>query len=325
METENLGIKNIANIFNAFESICRGSVYVIDFKQECFLHVSNHDLFLCGHSTNEILKLGYDFYPEIVHPEDMPLFTKIFNKILTACSNNSQQDNIHYFSFTFRIRIYPQKREYPDYLTVYHKIVPVFVDGQMQFGVCLITCSEKEAITDEADKADEAGKYSKKGSGNLRLYYKDNEYFDKCSLISGRWEKFKIKHLTNDEKIILIHAMSGESNRMIAEKCFMSLNNLQHKLTRLYHKLGVKNMTQAIIHSINHSLIFSHVNSSNVPKQKNSEDSEIKQQKKMTPELIQNIQADLDNRQSVRSIAKRTGVSEGAIRKAVKSGKLTKK
>jgi DNA-binding CsgD family transcriptional regulator len=234
---------------------------------------------------------------------------------------------MHYFSFTFRVKIYPQKREYPDYLMVYHKLVPVFADGQMLFGVCLVTCSETEAETDEVDEADEADKYSNKGSGNLRLYYKDNEYFDKYSLISGRWKTYKIKHLTKYEKNILILAMSGESNKSIAGKLCTSSDNLQHILTRLYRKLGVKNMTQAIIHSINHSLIFKHSDNCDVPKQKNKEikennkNKENKRRIKITPEVWQRIRTGLDNKQSIRSIAKEEKVSEGAIRKVLKSKK----
>jgi DNA-binding CsgD family transcriptional regulator len=317
---------DIVAMFSALASICRGSVYVIDFKQKCFQYVGNHDLFLCGYSVNEVMQWGYDFYPEIVHPEDMPLLKKIFNGILTAGSDIDKQNDIHYFSFTIRIRMYPQKREKPDYLMTYHKLVPVFADGQIQFGVCLVTCSETERVIDEADEADEADKYSNNGSGNLNLYYKDNEDFDKYSLISSRWKTYKIKHLTKYEKIILILAMSGESNKSIAEELRTSSDNLQHILTRLYRKLRVKNMTQAIIHSINHSLIFCHSDKCDVPKQKNKENNKIKEQKnkrriKITPEVWQRIRTGLDNKKSIRSIAKEENVSEAAIRKTIKSKK----
>jgi hypothetical protein len=90
--------------------------------------------------------------------------------------------------------------------------------------------------------------------------------------------------------------MSGESNKSIAEKLITSTDNLQHILTRLYRNLGVKNMTQAIIHSINHSLIFRHSDNCDVPKQKNKGIKENKKKKnkrriKITPEVWQRIQA----------------------------------
>jgi DNA-binding CsgD family transcriptional regulator len=323
MTTDNQEITNTTTMFEALASICSDSIYVIDFKRKCFQYVNNHDLFLCGHSVEEVMQLGYNFYPRIVHPDDIPLLKEIFHEIFTVCSNTDQQDDIRYFSFTFRIRMYPQHRERPDYVIIYHKLVPVFIDNQLQSGICQVTCSETIITYDEAD--DEACKYSNKGSGNLRLYYKDNKNFDKYSLKSGKWKTHKIEHLTKNEKVILIWAMNGESNKSIAEKFCTSLDNLQHTLTRLYNKFSVKTMKQAIVHAINHSLIFNHCNDCDVPKQGHNKIANDKQYNKLTPETLCRIQDGLDSKQTVRFIAKQERVSEGAIRKAIKSKKLTKK
>jgi hypothetical protein len=51
-------------------TITNGSVYVIDFHKQYFLFVSNHDLFLSGFSSDDVLKMGYDFFSMIVHPND---------------------------------------------------------------------------------------------------------------------------------------------------------------------------------------------------------------------------------------------------------------
>jgi DNA-binding CsgD family transcriptional regulator len=324
MMTDNQEIKNTIAMFEALASICRDSMYVIDFKRKCFQYVNSHDLFLCGYSVEEVMQLGYNFYPRIVHPDDMPLLSKIFREILTVCSNTDHQNDIRYFSFTFRLKIYPQYGKRPDYLMVYHKLAPIFEGNQLQFGVCQVTCSETVIAYDEAEADDEAGKYSNNGSGNLNLYYKDNKNFNKCSLKSGKWKTCRIEHLTENEKIILIMAMSGESNKSIAEKLYISLDNLQHILTKLYNKLRVKTMKQAIIHSINRSLIFNHCNDCDVPKQGNNKIVNNKQYNKLSYATLHKIQVGLDNKQTIRSIAKQEGVSESAIRKAIKSQKLTK-
>jgi hypothetical protein len=177
------------------------------------------------------MQLGYDFYSQIVHPDDLPLLNKIFDAIIISCSDTNKQNDMHYFSFTLRIRIYTQQRECPDYLMVYHKLFPVFDGGEPQFGVCLVTCLETGIENDEIDG------YSNKNSGNLNLYYKDSEYCDKYSFRSGKWKTNKTEYLTKTEKIILIQAMSGESNKSIAKKLYTSPDNLQHKLTKLYRIL----------------------------------------------------------------------------------------
>ncbi len=60
----------LMNIFTDFlDSISQTtyhSFYVIDYYKKNFLYVSDNPLFLCGYSSNEVLKMGYGFY--IVSP-----------------------------------------------------------------------------------------------------------------------------------------------------------------------------------------------------------------------------------------------------------------
>jgi DNA-binding NarL/FixJ family response regulator len=269
MTAEYHGINNVTTTFDALVSLCRGSVYVVDFNGECFRYVSNHGLFLCRHSVDEVMQLGSDFYPRIVHPDDMPLLKKIFREILKTCRDTEQPNNLHCFSFTVRTKIHLHQWKQPDYIMVYHKLVPIFADGQVQFGVCLLTCAATEKIHEEADKN------SNKSSGNLTLYYKDNKRFDEYSFENDRWKSYEIKHLTEEERAILVLAINGESNELIAEKFSISSNNLRHKQARLYEKLGVRTIKQAIIYSINHSLLFSRSGSFDISKPENSEVNNI--------------------------------------------------
>jgi DNA-binding NarL/FixJ family response regulator len=255
--------------------------------------------------------MGYRFYPRIVHPEDLPLLKKIFRKILKTGYNTEKQNDMHCFACMGRIKMYPQIGEQPDYLTAYHKMVPIFENGRMRFGVCLLTC----AVTGKTNK----------NSDNLRLYHKDNLHFDEYSFKNRKWKTHKIKHLTEIEKIILIHAMNKESNRAIAEKLCISCDKLQHILTGLYKKLDVQTMNQALLYSINHLLIFCRSDGHDVPKQKNRKTKKNKRRNKLTPEVLQQIQTCLDAGQSIRSIARNIGVSDTAIHKAIKLEKLTKK
>jgi DNA-binding NarL/FixJ family response regulator len=262
MTAKNKEATNVVAMFDALASICRGSVYVIDFREKCFRYISNHDLFLCGHSVDEVMQLGYNFYPIIIHPDDRLLVEKIFRETIITKCNTEQQNNMYYFSFTFRIKVYPQQKKHPDYLIVCHKLVPIFVNRQIQFGVCSVTCSATEKAEEEADKN------SNKGSGNLRLYYKNDEYFDEYSIIYDKWKTYKIKHLTKIEKNMLILSMNGENNESIVKKLSISsTDNLRHRLAKLYQKLGVRTMTQAIIHSINYSLIFRNFSSFDISRQ----------------------------------------------------------
>jgi hypothetical protein len=176
-----VGNENCMIGIDAFSDLCIEAIYVIDFKQRCFSYVSDHDLFLCGHSKDEVLRLGYDFYSEIVHKDDLPQLVETHQEILKClCIPDSINDDIFYFSCTFRIKNYMHQGKRPKYLMIYQKLIPKFVDSEIRYGICLITSSVI------------------KNTGNLRLYYKNNPYFDKYSFITKKWEKQNIEYLTKN-------------------------------------------------------------------------------------------------------------------------------
>jgi hypothetical protein len=47
--------------FDMFSSIAAESFYVPDIPQKQFCYVKPDDLFLCGYSAGDALRLGYDF------------------------------------------------------------------------------------------------------------------------------------------------------------------------------------------------------------------------------------------------------------------------
>ncbi len=55
-------------------SIATESLYVLDVVESKIFFVQPDNLFLCGHSVDDALKQGYDFYKKIVHPDDLPLW-----------------------------------------------------------------------------------------------------------------------------------------------------------------------------------------------------------------------------------------------------------
>ena len=55
-------INNIEHYLELLKSVSDAfdeTVYVLDFKRRCFRFVSNKGIFLCGHTSDEVLQLGY--------------------------------------------------------------------------------------------------------------------------------------------------------------------------------------------------------------------------------------------------------------------------
>jgi DNA-binding CsgD family transcriptional regulator len=288
-----------------FSSMLSETASVIDFQKRNFRFVADHSFSLCGYSPEEIMSLGYDFYSQVVHPDDMPLLAKMYKAVLKRVyRGNLPLKDINYFSCTFRMRIYPQLSSNSDYVMVYQKLKPLTTDGQLNgLGLCFLSSSVM------------------KESGNLRLYYKENSHFDAYSAESGKWKKQKIEPLSDRQRLILLYSKGGDSAQEIADLLSISIKTLETGKTNIFKKLGVKTIQQAIVLSTNQRLLF--FTSNATPEFPKKEETKPPKHK-LTPDILKRIQTGLDNKQSVRSLAKSERFSEKALRKAIQVGKLTK-
>lgn len=291
---------NLPFDLDIFSAMCIEAVYVIDFRKRKFRYVADHDFFLCGHSAEKAMALGYEFYPEVIHPEDLPLMEEMHAAILRRLCNMNDPGGVNFFSFTVRIK------NAPGYLMAHHKIKPVFVNGRIRFGVVLLASSTVPV------------------SGLLRAYFFGGTGFDEYLMKENRWRTRTVQKLTEREKTILKFFKQGKSGKEIADIVCMTYQSLRNALETIYRKLNVHTLVQAITFATNRRLIF-------IPDRypenlKPEPQPKIKKPRRpMTPEMLPRIQEKLNNGQSVNSIAKQENISEFTLRYAIKTGKLIKK
>ncbi|MDR2424975.1 MAG: LuxR C-terminal-related transcriptional regulator [Prevotellaceae bacterium] len=282
--------------------------YVLDFRNRCFQNVSSHDLFLRGHNRKEVLRQGYNFYSQIVHPDDLALLAQIHLIILqTLTGTKKYYGEIRCFSFNIRIT---DSGKYADsrakYIMVEHKLVPVFVDGKLGFGLCLLACSYIQQ------------------SGNLKLYGKDHSFFHEYSFRYKEWQKCKTVVLTDREKNILTLGKQGFINKEIADILCIGENTLKHNRTALFKKLRVRNMYEAIIWDTHSSALFTLcdceieeiIDTEEVVEEK--EKKTKKKRKTRTSEIEQQIMLMHENGDNNCDIAKIVGFDEKTIRNVLK-------
>jgi DNA-binding NarL/FixJ family response regulator len=194
----------------------------------------------------------------------------------------------------------------PEYQMVYHRLKPVFFNGKLCFGICMMNISVIHK------------------PGNLRIYFKDNRHsFDKYSFANRRWNTEPVEHLTEREILILKLSKQGLNNKEIADKLGIRYETLRHINTSICKKFNLETTGQVIVYATNHLMLFDTRKTSDTTEKNKSK--KHCQKLKLTEEKLEYIQKCLDKGQSINSIAKSAGVSEGCIRKAVKSGKLLKK
>ena len=97
------------NIFlhhDLFTDMMIEAVCIIDFQKRIFYDVSDHGFFLGGYSQNEAKNMGYQFFDEIIHPDDLFLWANIHNTILKYLHNQDfEAKKVHYFTCNIHIKV----------------------------------------------------------------------------------------------------------------------------------------------------------------------------------------------------------------------------
>ncbi|MDR3094245.1 MAG: LuxR C-terminal-related transcriptional regulator [Bacteroidales bacterium] len=231
-------IDNYIHGVKDFSSIVTEASYIIDFAEQRFRFVANHGLFLGEHTCEEVLQLGFDFYPRTVHPEDLPMLIDAYRAILQYVdASDTDLSDLDYFSFTHRIRSYPH-HQHPEYLMVYHRVKPVVIHDKVQIAFCSLSSSIV------------------KKSGNLRIYYETQHTFDEYSFKTKQWKQVEAETLTQQEKLILKLAKQGKTAPEIAKMLNRSYSTVRNEKMNIFHKLHVHTTEEAIIYATNHRLIF---------------------------------------------------------------------
>jgi len=278
------------------------TIYVVDFRRRCFRFVSNNGIFLSGRTPDEVQRLGYEFYPEVIDPKDYQLIARIHRVVLDYFS---QQDtpicDLGYIVFDFKINGYKGK------VRLSHKVMPLLVvNNQVLTAICIVSRS-----------------VSKK-SGNLYAYYYGKEgVCYQYSFDDDLWKQEPMIKLTPEEWKILSVAKQELTGEEMADIIGTSHQDLRNTLTSIYRKLKVRTRKQAEIFANNHRIIIEPDKNRNRKKPKEQPKGK-KQRRKITPDQFQRIQEGLNKGESVNSIAKRENLRESNIRYHKVRGKLKK-
>jgi DNA-binding CsgD family transcriptional regulator len=233
-ETDDDEIKYFVKVLELTSKICNTSIYVIDFRKECFHFVSEHDLFLSGFSSGDILKIGYVFFRKVIHPDDIQLFINTHRIVSQYLFDpNCNQEEIDHFAFNFRLI----NNKFP--LMVHIKLIPIFINGHIRIAVCQLSNSVI------------------KFSGNLIVYNKDEKMYSSYSFEKRIWLQKELLRLTKREKEIITLSQQGKSSKEIADILNIASKTVWNIETNLYRKLNVHSMMETVSYITNHQVMFS--------------------------------------------------------------------
>lgn len=233
-EAEYAQSRNYLETLRAVSRLTYMSMYVIDYQLKEFEYVSDNPFFLCGHSPEEVMELGYAFYFKHVSPEDLEMLIKVneigfnfFDRIPLAERKN--------YSISYDFNLLNGKEK----ILVNHKLTPIFIteEGKIWKALCLVSLSANTA------------------AGNIVLSKAGEDVFWELDLPSAEWHKTEKMKLTDRELQILRYHAQGLSIGEIAERMFVATDTVKFHRRKLFEKLQVKNIAEALAYTTNNKLL----------------------------------------------------------------------
>jgi len=232
---ERLRSSNYLESVKAFARLTNQSLYVINYAEMGFEYVSENPLFLCGYSAEEVLKMGYDFYLNTVPEQDLKLLLEI-NRIGFDFYDTIplEERKLYTISYDFNLKTEDQSS-----ILINHKLTPLFLDasGKIWKALCIVSLASSES------------------AGNIKIYKQGDQNSIRYNLASGVWETVASIQLTSREQEILQLSIRGFKVDQIAQELNLSLNTIKYHRKKLFEKLDVTTIVEAITCATRNNLI----------------------------------------------------------------------
>lgn len=228
-------VKPFIDTTKAISRITYKSLYIIDYFKKNFLYVSENPLFLCGHSPKKVNDMGFMFYLTYVVPEEQSMLVELNHKGFSFFENIPVNERIHYsISYDFHL-----KSEGQSSILINHKLTPVKLDpmGHIWLAICVVSLS------------------SHREAGHIEMRKDNTPFYWEYSLNCHRWEKKESIVLTEKEKEILFLSAGGYTMKEIGEILCLSTDSIKSYKRKIFEKLGVGNIAEAVTYASNGQLI----------------------------------------------------------------------
>ncbi|SDI25186.1 regulatory protein, luxR family [Chryseobacterium taeanense] len=219
----------------AFSRATYTSIYVIDYIKQGFEYVSDNPLFLSGNTPEQVLDMGYAFYFKNVPEKDLQLLLKINDAGFSFYETIPLENRLEYtISYDFHLI-----NKEGNKILINQKLTPLLLnkEGKIWKAICLISLS------------------SEKEAGNIKIYRNGENKVYHYRLERDIWEAEQKVTLSKRELEILRLCARGFTINEIAETIFVSPDTVKFHRRKLFERLEVGNITEAISYAVNNKLI----------------------------------------------------------------------
>ncbi|MBB2148052.1 response regulator transcription factor [Pedobacter gandavensis] len=234
-EADHFQQQQYLEVVQSFARLTYESIYVIDYEKMAFEYVSDNPLFLCGHTSEEVLNMGYDFYFKNVPEDDLQLLNLIneagFDFFEKLPGNTKKM-----YSITYDFHLVNEDGKH---ILINHKLTPLFLtsDKKLWKAMCIVSISHH------------------KNAGNICIHKQGTNDVWELNIKHMVWRKIEKPKLSKRElEILRLHAQ-GLTINQIAEKIFVAPDTVKYYRRRIFDRLGVSNIVEALSYAVHNKII----------------------------------------------------------------------
>lgn len=234
---EELDYSRVGEYIRSVEAFSRStyqSVYIIDYFRKNFLYVSPNPMFLCGLSPEQMMELGYDFYLKYVPGDEQSLLLEL-NRAGFAFQSKLPVDERKdwYIQYDFHIINNGHK------ILINHKLTPIALtsDGRIWLALCVVSASNHTT------------------PGHIEMHRVGSPEYFEYNLVTHRWDRRSMPTLSDGEKSVITLSIQGYTMSEIADRMCLSTDTIKKYRKQIFEKLGVRNLSEAIIAATNNKLL----------------------------------------------------------------------
>ncbi|MFI3296234.1 MAG: LuxR C-terminal-related transcriptional regulator [bacterium] len=224
-------------LISAVEAFARSTykyVYMIDYYKKDFMYISNNLLNTLNLRLEQIKEVGYNIFSNFIPEDEQEMILEINNARVEFFKSQPVEDHKEWI-LTYDTHIISGKHK----RLVNHTITPIYLtkDGDMWIALCTIALSPNNE------------------PGNIIMRKVDSNTYYEYSLSTHKWNEKRIAVLSQEEKDVLILSTQGYTMTEISEKMCKSVDTIKSYKRKIFTKLNVNNISEAIGNATNYKLL----------------------------------------------------------------------
>lgn len=224
-----------SDILASVSRVCYPSFYVVDYYRHNFFYVSDNPLFLGGKPAEEVMRLGYEYFLEQIHPEDYGVMIAVKKSAIQFLHGLPPETWTRY-TLSLNIRM---RDGYGGYIMTNHRWTPMRLspDNHLWLSFCAVTLAVDSHSSD----------------AYISSLHNDRRWIPRDGYEG--WDMVDKVRLKSDEVHLIKLAAQGLTMDDMACRLNKSVDSVKKYRKALFKKLGVNSMNEAIVFAMTYQLL----------------------------------------------------------------------